>query len=367
MPIKLISPRPGKTPYYGGRGKHLGVYVDRSTKARDRALARKIIKKWEREIEAGQFAIPGEPTFSSAAIGYMNAGGERRPLAPLLKYFQSKPLKQIDQAAIDAAAAALMPNATAATRNREIYTPVSAVLKHAGFDFKIKRPKGWRGRIIRRWLWPEQAWRVIDGAYRIDAELGILCVMLLFGGLRISEQLAMVCDDVQLREAFAFVPDSKNGEPQPVHLTPTMIKALEAHPRSLKRPGGRLFRFHKGGGLDFMLIRACAIASGIEPPRRVKRGSKWPKLPPYEFDWVTWHTFRRTYATWMRRYGDLDDKDLVDTHRWKTIESASRYAQTVVHEAARRADLLPIPPKLPNAKLGASAADCAAASAVDGT
>src|SRR3954452_24696295 len=114
--------------------------------------------------------------------------------------------------------AALMPNATAATRNREIYTPVSAVLKHAGFDFKIRRPKGWRGRIIRRWLWPEQAWRVIDGAYRIDAELGILCVMLLFGGLRISEQLAMVCDDVQLGEAFAFVPDSKNGEPQPVHL-----------------------------------------------------------------------------------------------------------------------------------------------------
>ena len=39
--------------------------------------------------------------------------------------------------------------------------------------------------------------------------------------------------------------------------------------------------------------------------------------------------------------------DLLDTHRWKTIESASRYAQTVVHEAARAADLLPAPPKLP--------------------
>jgi hypothetical protein len=48
----------------------------------------------------------------------------------------------------------------------------------------------------------------------------------------------------------------------------------------------------------------------------------------------------------MRRYGDLDDKDLVDTGRWKTIESASRYAQTVVREAARRADLLPTPPQV---------------------
>jgi integrase len=108
-------------------------------------------------------------------------------------------------------------------------------------------------------------------------------------------------------------------------LTPT-IEALKAHPRGLDRPAERVFRFHKGGGLDFKLIQATAVASGIALPKRVKRGSKWPTLPPYEFDWVTWHTFRRTYATWMRRYGDLDDKDLVDTHRWKTIESASRYA-----------------------------------------
>jgi hypothetical protein len=54
----------------------------------------------------------------------------------------------------------------------------------------------------------------------------------------------------------------------------------------------------------------------------------------------------------MRRYGDLDDKDLVDTHRWKTIESASRYAQTVVHEAVRKADMLPTPPNLLQRRTG---------------
>jgi integrase len=345
MPIKLIPPRKGKTPYYSGRGTHHGVYVDRSTKTGEKRLALQKIRSWEQDIERGQFVRPGDPTFASAAIAYMNAGGEAGKLEPLLKYFKETPAKLINQAAIDAAAAALMPNLTAATRNREIYTPVSAVLKHSGFEFKIRRPRGWRGKIIRKWLWPEQAWRVIPAAYGVDAELGLLCVMLLFGGLRISEQLAMLCDDVRIDEAFAFAPDSKNGEPQPMHLTAYMIEALCAHPRGLDRPGERLFRFHKGGGLDFKLIQATAIASGIEPPKRVKRGSKWPEIEPYEFDWVSWHTFRRTYATWMRRYGDLDDKDLVDTHRWKTIESASRYAQTVVREAARKADLLPIPKK----------------------
>jgi hypothetical protein len=46
-----------------------------------------------------------------------------------------------------------------------------------------------------------------------------------------------------------------------------MIEALQAHPRGCHRPGERLFRFHKGGGLDFKLIQATAIASGIEPPK----------------------------------------------------------------------------------------------------
>jgi hypothetical protein len=53
-----------------------------------------------------------------------------------------------------------------------------------------------------------------------------------------------------------------------------MVAALRAHPRELDRSGERLFRFHKGGGLDFKLIQATAIASGVEPPKRPKRGSK---------------------------------------------------------------------------------------------
>jgi integrase len=205
----------------------------------------------------------------------------------LLDYFGEKTLRQISQEEIEGAAAILFPDQTAATRNREVFTPISAILKHAGFDFEIRRPKGSRGQVIRRWLWPEQAWRVIDAAYQVDPELGLLCVMLLFGGLRIAEQLAMVCDDVRLDEAFAYVPDSKNGDPQPMHLTPHMIEKLRQHPRGIDRPGERLFRFHKGGGLDFKLIQATAIASGIDPPKRLKRGSKWPVIPPFRFDLVT--------------------------------------------------------------------------------
>ena len=351
MPLKLQPPRQGTTASYYVRGSYLGVFVDRSTKTADRRLAEKIRKQWEREIEDGIFAQPGEATFLSAVVSYMAHGGERRPIQKLLDHFKEKPLRQIDQKAIDDAAIALFPDAAPATRNREVYTPVSAVLKHAGITTPLRRPKGSRGRVIRKWLWPEEAWRVIDAAYRIEPEIGLLCVMLLFDGLRITEQLAMRCNDVRLDEGFAFVPDSKNGEPQPIELTAYAIEKLREHPRGLDRGSERLFRFHKGGGLDFKLIQACCLASGVEVPKRVKRGSKWPELPAYEFEWVSWHSFRRTYATWMRRYGGLDDKDLRDTGRWKTVESASRYAQTVTSEAARKVHLLPVPGRvLPMAK-----------------
>ena len=206
MPLKLVPPRRGKTRYWSVRGTYLGRYVDRSTKTSKRSVAKQFLEKWQHDIETGEFTIEEEPTFLSAAVDYMKAGGDRRPIKKLLDYFGEKPLRSITQAAIEKAALDLFPTHSPATRNREVFTPVSAILKHAGREFKIKRPKGSRGRVIRRWLWPEQAWKVIAAAYQVDAELGLLCVMLLFGGLRIGEQLEMRCEDVRLDEAFASVP-----------------------------------------------------------------------------------------------------------------------------------------------------------------
>ena len=115
MPIKAIPPREGKSPYWSGRGTHLGRYVDRSTKAPTKSLAKKVVRKWEREIERGEFAEPGEPTFASALIGYLNAGGDPRPTGKLLEYFKTTPLKKIDGDAIDACATALFPTQSPAT------------------------------------------------------------------------------------------------------------------------------------------------------------------------------------------------------------------------------------------------------------
>lgn len=322
MPIKLIPPRPGKTPYHYGRGTYLKIFVDRSTGAVRSSVARQVIRKWEQEIERGEFATAGEPTFLSAAVAYGKDGGFRRPVQKLIDYFKERPLRLIDQAAIDAAAFALFPTQSAATRNREVYTPVSAILKHAGVRTSLRRPKGSRGREVTTWLWPEQAQRLFTAAAGIDAEFAIFLVVLCYTGMRLSEGLGLWTAGLRLSEGTAHLPTTKNGKPRAVYLPPVVLAALANHPRGCDR-SGHLFRFHKSGRL-YALLTAVKKAAGDD------------------LAWVTFHTFRHTWATWMRRYGGLDTKGLVATGAWDSEQAASRYAHAVVTEEARKAVLLPV-------------------------
>ena len=348
MPIKLIEPRPGKTPYFAGRGKHLGVLVnERSTKASNRADAKKIIRQWERDIERGVFAQRGEPTrptFASAALAYMQAGGERRYVADLLHHFKETPLDDIDQAAIDNAAATLMPDAAAPTRNRQIYTPIAAVMHHGGSTMRVKRPKKWRGSRSTSWLEPDQAFALFAAGDALDKEFGLLLRVLLYTGMRISEALGVQLKDLRLDQKTIYLPETKNGHARAVHLPQVLVVALANQPprpvresgRSqdhagvdfMKRPpASRLFRFNRSGYLTGLLkaaMKACGLAF---PPRQ-----------------GGFHLFCHTYGTWMKRYGNLDTYGLVRTDRWRDPQSADRYNHTAASEEARRSDLMPVPP-----------------------
>lgn len=366
MPLRLREPRQGKTPNYEIRGTYLGVHVERTAGTADKKLAGSILRDIKRAIERGDFAAaketvaaPPVPTFADAALAYLRAGGEAKHLGPIIEMtgehaLRDKPLADIDQIAIDNAAAALYPNAPAPTRNRNFYTPVSAVLKRAGIERKIKRPKGWRGSKATSWLEPEPAFDIIDAAYVDDAEFGLFCLLLCYTGMRLSDPLRARVRDLKLGQALLYVPDTKNGEPRPVHLPPVVVAAFRDQPARLARPrkGGnkvlangeagrsrrdagvafldrnpneKLFRFCKGGRLYKMLALAMKRA-GVSFPRR--QGA--------------FHLFCHTYGTWMTRYGNLDTYGLTRTGRWKNAESADRYHHTIASPEARRADLMPV-------------------------
>lgn len=319
-----LYPPSSKSPYWRIRGNYLGQRVDRSSKARERTVARQVAEKIEHDIECGRFAEAGDPTFEIAALNYMRAGGDRRPMGPLIEHFKGTPIKVFDQETIDAAALVLYPEAAPATRNREVYTPISAVLKHAGVTFRIRRPKGSRGRLLIGWLWPEQADRLFVEADKIEPEFGLLLRVLTYTGMRLSEALYFFSiDGLRLDESFAFIPKTKNGKARPVHFPPHIVEALRAHPRGLDRVG-TVFRYHKGS-LIYVMLRKAAANAKVELPER-----------------QAFHLFRHTYGTWMRRYAGLDSRGLVGTGAWDSEQSASRYAHTVASEEARRSDMLPV-------------------------
>jgi integrase len=334
VPLKLVPPRKDKSPNYRVRGTYLGQYVDRTARTPDKATARKVLAKIKRQIERGVFTNKAGPTFASAAVTYLKNGGDDRFLPPLKDHFGTTPLAEIDQAAIDEAADTLYPDASPATRNREVYTPVSAILKHVGVDFALKRPKGSAGAKRTRWLWPEQAFAVLQAATSIDREFGAFLTMLCYTGVRLEEGLALAIDLVRLSEGFAYVPNSKNDEPRPLYLPPIVVAALANHPRGLDRPGERVFRFSKNGHL-YKLLKRAFTAAGVP---RAKRDA--------------FHVFRHTYGTWMRRYGGLDTKGLVGTGTWKDEKSAARYQHVVVSEEAEKALLLPTPRSAAKRELG---------------
>lgn len=328
MPLKLYPPRE-KNPSWQIRGTYLGKHVDRSSKALKRAIAQKVLRQIEGEIERGEFTEPKAPTFASAAIAYIksrseltNEHGERHALRKLLGHFGECPLSKINQQSIDGAAATLYPGATSATRNRQIYTPISAILRHAGIHILLRRPRGSGGNKQTSWLWPEQAEALFAEAQKLSPEFAALCITLCYTGMRLGEALGLTWNDMRLKEGFAYVGDSKNGEPRAIFLPPVAVAALanSGHNGGM----GRVFPFTKSGHL-YQLLKAAALKAGVDLPER-----------------SAFHIFRHTYGTWMRRYAGLDTRGLVGTGAWKDQKSAARYAHVDVSEESKRAVMLPV-------------------------
>lgn len=334
MPLKLKPPRPGKSPFYTVRGTHLGVYLDRSTKTANEALARKLKKKWEAEIETGEARVSKGPTFLEGALDYIKKGGDPRFLGSfdektkrwdgLIGHFGETPMAAIRQAEIDEAAEKLYPLASGATKNRQVHAVVSIILKRAGFEFTIRRPSGAAGKKMTNWLTQDQAFALLREASKLDAEFGVMVTVMLYTGMRLSEALNMQIDTLEVDVAMATLPKTKNGAARGVYLPTVVLDALAKHPRGLQRPGQRVFRFTKCGRTYTLLSDALKAAGITLPPRSA------------------FHVFRHTWATWMRRYGGLDTRGLVGTGAWKDAKSAARYEHVVASEEAKRADMLPV-------------------------
>lgn len=342
MPLKLKPPRKGKSPYWSIRGTYLKVYVDRSAGTDRRSVAARILRDIEGQIERGEYGqapTADGPTFLSAALDYLKARPQKRAKARnigrLIKRFGETPLAEIDQAAIDRAALEMYPTVTPASREAYVYMPMSAILHHAGRADPIRRPKGYKGRTVTDYLNPDDAFAIVDAAQTFDPEFSLLLRFLLYTGVRVGEALGLRPEDVRLADQRAWVRTSKNGKPRTLRLRSDLCAALANHRPKVQ---GKFFRFRQGGHFGHTLTRAKLIALGMNCPSR--RPSNWQQ-PPNRLQFVNFHTFCHTWATWMRQYGGADIQGLVATGRWTSYRAASRYIHAVARDEWERVESLP--------------------------
>lgn len=317
MPLKLIPPKPGRSSFYRVRGTFHSVYLDQTTETKDKVEARKILRGWEKQILSGVISGREELTFMEAANAYISAGGEGRFLERIIRYFGAKlAAGDINQNLIDQCAAILFHSASPATRNRQVYSPISAVLRHVHINTIIRRPKGAAGNQRTRFFTIEEFDRLEAETAKHNPELAAFFTLLAYTGLRLSEALRIKRAELDLQRREVICGKTKNGDPRAVHLPVRVVVALancEGSPRH-----DRLFPWSKCGAFYAMLDDAYEFA-GVDPEGAPN------------------HVLRHTYGAWMARLG----VDLVDTGAWRSRSAARVYQHFIVSEEAAKADLLP--------------------------
>lgn len=343
MPLKLVPPRQGKSPNWSIRGTYLGVHVDRSCKTDRRGVAAGQLRDLQARIERGEYPekpiAPGAPTFVTAAVAYMKdrrqSRARARYIGRLIQRIGDMPLTEITQDVINDTALSMYPAASPASRNAYVYTPMSAILHHAGIKISVQRPKGALGRTVTDYMTPEDAHAIIEAAQRIDGEFALLLKFLLFTGCRVGEALALRPEDIRLTERTAWVRRSKNGRPRTLRLRDDLAAEL-----GLRKPHApdKFFRFRQGGGMSHYLTRSKLAVLGLPCPTR--RAIGW-RQPRNRLEFVNFHTFRHTWATWMRQYAGADLQGLVATGNWSSLRAAQRYSHVVARVEWERVESLP--------------------------
>jgi integrase len=330
MPLRLVR-RPTKSPYWIMRGTVRGVRIEESTGTDNKQIAEEIRAKREAEIFVQSvYGHRATTTFAEAGLSYLENGGSKRFLEKPLRHFGRTPLAKIDQDAIDVGARKAFPDASAATRDRQWYTPVSAVLNHAarrGLCSRIvmERPKKPKGRIVS--TSPEKADRLIAAC---NEHLRPLMIFLFYTGARIGEALWLTWDDVDLTRSHVTFPRTKNGEQRGVPLHPRVRAALA----NLLHREGEVFR--RPDGKPYERPRGDEDTSAGSRIRTAFAGA-CRRAGISDF---TPHCCRHTWATWHY----AQNRDLLALQRlggWKSLAMVTRYAHVYVSELAHTIENLP--------------------------
>lgn len=346
MPLKLVK-RP-KSPNWIMRGTVRGQSIEETTGTADKETAEAIRIKRENDLlTESVYGKELTVTFAHAALDYLEHGNaDQRFLKQIVDYFGKMLLRDIDQHALDVGAKKLYPKAANSTRNRQFYTPVSAILHHAARKKMcpvplIERPKQPPGKL--RWLKPAEAEQLLAACPK---HLRPLVVFMLYTGARAGEAVWLDWSTVDLDYNRVTFPKTKNGSARSVPLHGRVVQELAALPlrtgpvflthrrRPYESPRAEDKSDQSAGSRINTAFRSAVKAAGLGWTVPDDKG----KLV-WATD-VTPHVCRHTWATWHYQ-ANRDFTALQKLGGWKTASMVFRYAHTNPDEHANSINALP--------------------------
>lgn len=169
-----------------------------------------------------------------------------------------------------------------------------------------------------RFLFYDEADKLIDGASRKSVDLHDAIVIALNTGLRLGEIQRMTWLDVDLRHDFLTVRDGPNRKPGgKVPLNPDAKAALKARLARRTSESPRVFPGVIGEERSFRseferLVDALGFNKGVTDRRQL----------------VVFHTLRHTFASWLALAG-TDIYRIKKLMRHKTLKMTERYAHLI--------------------------------------
>lgn len=329
MPLKLT--KRGDIWYVRGSiNNHFGrARVYESTGLADPVLAEAYRVRRENEIAHGLvYGARAVVTFAQAALSYIehNKPSERDAafIRRLVEWFKTSRLSEIDQAAVDVAAAKLCRlGATDATKLRSVYVPVRAILMHAAKRKWCERPMldtPKQSRSRTDWLTPAQARALLEAA---AFHVKPLLTFLLGTGCRVGEAIGLEWSDVDLTAGTVIFRETKNGKDRITNLPPTSIVALA----NLPHREGRVFRVQRDKRM---------AALGLLPPPYAGRTGQFKRawagackrarlVDDAGVALMSPHALRHTWATWFFS-ATKNPLRLMHEGGWSSMSLVERYA-----------------------------------------
>lgn len=191
-----------------------GQRYRRSSKTTDKRLAEDIAIKAENKIRSA--AVHGQEavlTFADALKLYVDDGKDTRFTVKLLDHFAKWKIKDITGPEIRKAAKLLYPDAAAATWNRQVITPMRAIINHAADAKRLEKVKVTRFKEEREIRpagnkdWLDTFCKVAMG---LDMpETAAIANFMFETAARVSEACRLQWDDVNLQEGVAYLRKTK--------------------------------------------------------------------------------------------------------------------------------------------------------------